>query len=57
MGRGRVEEVILENGAIRTMDPSLPLGRALAIAGELVAGGVEQRVCKQRAGGDGVGRG
>ena len=40
MGRGRVEQVILENGAIRTMDPSLPLGRALAIAGELVAGGV-----------------
>jgi predicted amidohydrolase YtcJ len=32
--------VILENGAIRTLDPSLPLARALAIAGGLVAGGV-----------------
>jgi predicted amidohydrolase YtcJ len=32
--------VILENGVIRTMDPSLPLARALAIAGERVAGGV-----------------
>jgi predicted amidohydrolase YtcJ len=32
--------VILENGAIRTMDASLPVARALAIAGEWVAGGV-----------------
>jgi predicted amidohydrolase YtcJ len=32
--------VILENGVIRTMDPSLPAGRALAIAGAHVAGGV-----------------
>jgi predicted amidohydrolase YtcJ len=32
--------MILENGVIRTMDPSLPTARALAIAGELVAGGV-----------------
>jgi predicted amidohydrolase YtcJ len=32
--------VILENGVIRTMDPALPLARSLAIAGELVAGGV-----------------
>jgi len=32
--------VILENGVIRTMDASLPTVRALAIAGEHVAGGV-----------------
>jgi predicted amidohydrolase YtcJ len=32
--------VILENGVIRTMDVALPTTRALAIAGELVAGGV-----------------
>jgi len=32
--------VILENGVIRTLDPSLPLARALAIAGERIAGGV-----------------
>jgi predicted amidohydrolase YtcJ len=32
--------VILENGVIRTMEPSLPLARSLAIAGERVAGGV-----------------
>jgi predicted amidohydrolase YtcJ len=32
--------VILENGVIRTMDPSLPSARALAIAGERIAGGV-----------------
>ena len=32
--------MILENGAIRTMDPALPLARSLAIAGELIAGGV-----------------
>jgi predicted amidohydrolase YtcJ len=32
--------VILENGIIRTLDASLPLARALAIAGDRVAGGV-----------------
>jgi predicted amidohydrolase YtcJ len=32
--------VILENGVIRTLDPSLPLARALSIAGEHIAGGV-----------------
>ncbi|MGI8607078.1 MAG: amidohydrolase [Gaiellaceae bacterium] len=32
--------MILENGAIRTMDASLPLSRALAIAGDRIAGGV-----------------
>jgi predicted amidohydrolase YtcJ len=32
--------VILENGVIRTMEPTLPTGRGLAIAGEHVAGGV-----------------
>ena len=32
--------MILENGVIRTMEPSLPTVRALAIAGEHVAGGV-----------------
>jgi predicted amidohydrolase YtcJ len=32
--------VILENGVVRTMDPSLPTARALAIAGERVAGAV-----------------
>jgi predicted amidohydrolase YtcJ len=32
--------VILENGVIRTMEPSLPLARALAIAGEWIVGGV-----------------
>jgi predicted amidohydrolase YtcJ len=32
--------MILENGAVRTLDPSLPLARALAIAGDRVAGGV-----------------
>jgi len=32
--------MILENGVIRTMDPSLPTSRALAIAGAYVAGGV-----------------
>jgi len=32
--------VILENGVIRTLDPSLPIARALAIAGERIAGGV-----------------
>jgi predicted amidohydrolase YtcJ len=32
--------VILENGVIRTLYPALPKAHALAIAGELVAGGV-----------------
>jgi predicted amidohydrolase YtcJ len=32
--------VILENGVVRTMEPSLPVARGLAIAGEWVAGGV-----------------
>jgi predicted amidohydrolase YtcJ len=32
--------VILENGVVRTLDPSLPKAAALAIAGERVAGGV-----------------
>jgi predicted amidohydrolase YtcJ len=32
--------MILENGVIRTLDPSLPAARALAIAGDRVAGGV-----------------
>ena len=32
--------MILENGVIRTLDPSLPSSRALAIAGAYVAGGV-----------------
>jgi predicted amidohydrolase YtcJ len=32
--------VILENGVIRTLDPSLPLARSLAIAGDRIAGGV-----------------
>lgn len=32
--------MILENGVIRTLDPSLPLARSLAIAGDRIAGGV-----------------
>ena len=32
--------MILENGVIRTLEPSVPIGRALAIAGERIAGGV-----------------
>ena len=32
--------MILENGTIRTLDPSLPVARALAIAGDRIAGGV-----------------
>ena len=32
--------MILDNGLIRTLDPNVPTQRALAIAGELVAGGV-----------------
>src|SRR3954447_6760773 len=36
----RVRRVILENALIRTLDRSLPTARALAIAGDRVAGGV-----------------
>jgi predicted amidohydrolase YtcJ len=32
--------VILENGVIRTFEPSMPTARALAIAGDCIAGGV-----------------
>ena len=32
--------MILENGVVRTMEPSLPTARGLAIAGEWIAGGV-----------------
>src|SRR5213595_1318468 len=32
--------VIIENGTIRTMDSSIPVARAVAIAGDRVAGGV-----------------
>ena len=32
--------MILDNGVVRTMDDALPVGRALAIAGDIVAGGV-----------------
>ena len=32
--------MILENGVIRTMDPALPVARALAVAGERIAGAV-----------------
>src|SRR5215510_7064957 len=32
--------VILENGLIRTLEPRIPTQRALAIAGEWIAGGV-----------------
>ena len=32
--------MILENGVIRTLDPSLPVSRALAVAGDRIAGGV-----------------
>ncbi|HLM37357.1 MAG TPA: amidohydrolase [Gaiellaceae bacterium] len=32
--------MILENGVIRTMEPSLPLARSLAIVGDKIAGGV-----------------
>jgi predicted amidohydrolase YtcJ len=38
--RGYVQDVILENGVIRTMDAALPTARALAIAGDRIAGGV-----------------
>ncbi|CAN5244599.1 amidohydrolase [soil metagenome] len=35
-----VPRVILENGVVRTMEPALPVARALAIAGDRIAGGV-----------------
>jgi predicted amidohydrolase YtcJ len=35
-----VPQVILENGVVRTMDSALPTARALAIAGDRIAGGV-----------------
>src|SRR5438067_12484858 len=40
--RGRTinVNVILENGVIRTLEPSLPVVRSLAIGGERIAGGV-----------------
>src|SRR5947208_7611181 len=38
--RARLRHVILENGVVRTMEPSLPKARALAIAGERIVGGV-----------------
>src|SRR6476646_9884784 len=37
---GYVPTVILENGTIRTLDPALPTARALAIAGDRIAGGI-----------------
>ena len=33
--------MILEDGIVRTMEPSLPTAAALPIAGSLVAGGVD----------------
>src|SRR5215218_6151848 len=36
----RVAPVILENGVVRTLAPSLPVAKALAIAGDRVAGAV-----------------
>jgi predicted amidohydrolase YtcJ len=38
--RSRLRGVILENGVVRTMEPSLPTARGLAIAGEWIVGGV-----------------
>ncbi|HEY2544089.1 MAG TPA: amidohydrolase [Gaiellaceae bacterium] len=32
--------MILENGVVRTLEPSLPLARSLAVAGDRIAGGV-----------------
>src|SRR5437588_12412884 len=32
--------MILENGTVRTLDSSLPAARALAIAGDRIAGGI-----------------
>jgi len=38
--RHTLRSVILENGIVRTMEPSLPTARGLAVAGEWIAGGV-----------------
>jgi predicted amidohydrolase YtcJ len=38
--RSRLAGVILDNGIVRTLDPSLPTCGALSIAGPVVAGGV-----------------
>jgi predicted amidohydrolase YtcJ len=38
--RSRFPFVILENGVVRTMEPSLPVARALAIAGDRIADAV-----------------
>jgi predicted amidohydrolase YtcJ len=35
-----IHRVILENGLVRTLEPSVPTQRALAIAGDRIAGGV-----------------
>ncbi|HXG76927.1 MAG TPA: amidohydrolase [Gaiellaceae bacterium] len=32
--------MLLENGVVRTLDPSLPVARSLAVAGDRIAGGV-----------------
>ena len=42
--------MILENGVIRTMDTSVPVQRALAIAGDRVAGGMVPTRRRSRAG-------
>src|SRR3954469_25748681 len=39
----RLEPMILRNGTIRTLDPSLPTVAALWIAGDRIAGGVGVR--------------
>jgi predicted amidohydrolase YtcJ len=39
-GPARFLPLILENGTVRTLEPSLPVARALAIAGDRIAGGV-----------------
>src|SRR3954462_12442934 len=39
-GRTISVNVILENGVIRTLEPSLPVVRSLAVAGDRIAGGV-----------------
>src|SRR5437016_11857729 len=40
VGKARLSPMILENGTVRTLEPSLPVTRALAIAGDRIAGGV-----------------
>jgi predicted amidohydrolase YtcJ len=39
-GKSIFRDVIIEHGVIRTMDSSLPVARALAIAGDRIAGGI-----------------